>query len=495
MNPVNSSKAASYSHRRTKIVATIGPASRSPEMIKALILAGANVFRLNFSHGSPDDHLQVLNTIRAVSSEINVPVGVLQDLSGPKIRITNIEGNFAPVADHATIELCYAGNGPGEKPLTSSSKIYVETVNPVQTLKPGQKVLLADGIIELRAVEVHENSVTCAIAKGGRLRSRVGIAFPDSNVNLPATTEKDMLDFKWGIDNKVDFVAVSFVQNATDLLRLRAVMYAHDSNIQLIAKIERRTALENIDEILDACDGLMVARGDLGLELPLEQVPLIQKSLIEKANYSGLPVIVATQMLQSMVTSLRPTRAEATDVAFAVLTGADAVMLSEETTIGEHPVECVEYLGKIAGEAEQSLFIGEDKLKMKETDELPIPDAVSYATCAAAIKVKASAIIACTATGNSARLVAKYRPFQPIFGVSSIEETLRRMTLVWGVKPVKTALASTLNDETENALYSVQKLSGLPDGAIAVITVGRSFRTPGSTNKLEIREMRSTRPA
>jgi len=471
--------------RKTKIIATVGPASRSQERVTQLIHAGVNLFRLNFSHGSHTEHSEVLATIRVTSDALGMPVGILQDLSGPKIRISLIEGDFAPILDDNLIELRFSD---GSK--SSSTCIYVEGVNPVKSLRPGHQVLLNDGVIALEAQEVRNDHVVCRIVKGGRIRSRVGIAFPDSNVDLPATTDKDLRDLDWGIEHDVDYVAISFVKNAQDVLLLRDVLSSRGKQIGIISKIERKTALDNIFEIIDVSDGLMVARGDLGLELPLEQLPMLQKRLIEQANYRGIPVIVATQMLQSMVTSIRPTRAEVSDIATAVMSGTDALMLSEETTIGEHPVACVEYLGKIAREAEQSFAFEEYKLRLRESDRATVPDAVAYAACAAAVKVSASAIVACTQTGNTARLVAKYRPQQPLYGASSSPATLRRMCLYWGVHPLLCIASSNHEDELISALSAVQQRERLADGSRAVITGGVSVGTPGATNVMEIRELR-----
>lgn len=468
-------------YRRTKIVATIGPASNTLERVKQLILAGANVFRLNFSHGSHEAHLASLNVIRQASDELGIPAAVLQDLSGPKIRISEVEGDYAHIADDATIALAPAC---GKK--SNTTTIYVETLNPIEILKPGETVLLADGIITLHAEEVRKDSVICRITKGGRIRSRVGIAFPDSNVSLPATTEKDLKDLDWGIEHKVDFVAISFVQNDQDILMLRKVIESKGGSIPIIAKIERRSALDNIEAILECTDGLMVARGDLGLELPLERVPRIQLELIEGANSRGIPVIVATQMLHSMITSLRPTRAEVSDIATAVMSGADAVMLSEETAIGEHPAECVRVLDRVAFEAEQTFQFDEFKFRLKHHDRAVVPEAVAYAACAAAVKINAQAIIACTETGTSARLVAKYRPQQPLYGLSGRPATLRRMCLYWGVVPIAGEAGNSHAEEVELALRTVQHRQNAPGGARAVITGGPVVKTPGSSSILEV---------
>ncbi|MEZ4754513.1 MAG: pyruvate kinase [Bdellovibrionota bacterium] len=472
------------SNRRTKIVATIGPASKSEETITKLINAGANLFRLNFSHGTHEDHLIVLKRIRKASEDLGITVAVLQDLSGPKLRISNVKDDVVELGDRSTVQLRKADGSE-----TSTEVIYSELLDPVEIVKPGHEILLSDGMICLKAEVVKKDYVECKIVKGGRLRSRAGIAFPDSNVNLPATTEKDLVDLDWGIEHEIDYVAISFVQSASDVERLRKIISQKKSNCRIISKIERKAALENIYEILDSSDGLMIARGDLGLEMPLEKVPMLQKNLIEQSNYRGVPVIVATQMLHSMVTSLRPTRAEVTDIANAVMSGADAIMLSEETAIGEHPAECVEMLDKIAVEAEKSFTFNEYKLRLRDSDTETVPDAVAYAACAAANKVNAGVIIACTETGTSARLVAKYRPQQPLYATAVKDVTLRRMSLYWGVIPISSAHTDTHHDEVEMAMAKVQELERFPNGTLAVVTGGLATRTPGSTSIMDIREL------
>lgn len=473
------------SYRKTKIIATVGPATRSPVMIQKLIEAGANVFRLNFSHGKYEEHLAILNTIREKSKELNTPVAILQDLAGPKIRISEVEGDFVTIEDRATIELRASD---GKK--STASCVYVEALSPSEVLQTGHQVLLSDGSIVLQAQDVDAQRVVCSIVKGGRLRSRVGIAFPDSQVDLPATTTKDMQDLEWGLKNEVDYVAISFVQNAQDVKRLREAIYKKKGKVGIVAKIERRKALENILEILEVSDGVMVARGDLGLELPLEQLPMVQRRLIELANARGVPVIVATQMLHSMINSVRPTRAEVSDIAAAVMSGADAVMLSEETAIGANPIDSVKYLGRIAREAERSFAFEEFKLRLREADQATVPDSVAYAACAAAVKVDAAAIIACTETGTSARLVAKYRPAQPLYGASRSETTLRRLCLFWGVLPISCSQTSDHTHEIETAMETVQLRENLPNGSRVVVTGGLAVGAPGSTSVLEIRELK-----
>lgn len=473
--------------RKTKIIATVGPASREIPKIRELIKAGVNVFRLNFSHGSHEEHSESLNRIRDVSRELGIAVAVLQDLAGPKIRITPVDEKLNILSDGAFVEVAF--NPAGQKYLSNNTIIFVEGVNPLESLKVNERVFLSDGIIELLATNVGKESVTCKIIKGGKLRSKVGIAFPDSMINLPAATEKDMKDYEWALDNEVDYVALSFVNSGDDIRALKEKAKNRNVKPGIIAKIERRSALFNFKDILSTANGIMVARGDLALELPPEQVPLVQRELIELTNNAGIPVIVATQMLSSMVTAIRPTRAEVSDVANAVMTGADAVMLSEESAIGDHPVKCVEFLDRITKESERSFAFEEYRFRLRESDRESVPDAIAYAACAAAVKIKASAIICCTESGNSARLLAKYRPNQPLYGAAVKESARNKMALLWGVIPIAYPSTASHHDELDAALEAVQKRENAPDGSLAVITSGLSVGQTGSTSIIEIRQM------
>ena len=472
--------------RKTKIVSTLGPASSSPEKIRDLIKAGVNVFRLNFSHGSYEDHGKLLQTVRAASAELEIPVAVLQDLSGPKIRITEVVGGSVDLVDGQTVKIKATTD---KTKMSDINCINVIGLDPAAFVVAGEQILLSDGYIDLRAEAVSNGEVSCRIIRGGNLRSKQGIAFPGTVINLPATTEKDLLDLKWGLANEVDYVAISFVQTPEDIKRVRAVAAEEGKTVRIISKIEMKTALKHIDDILAISDGVMVARGDLGVELPVEKVPLVQKELIEKANYLGIPVIVATQMMASMVKSIRPTRAEVTDVATAVMAGGDAVMLFEENAIGDHPVVGGQYLDRIAKEAETTFTFDEYKLRMRDADKATVPDAIAYAACAASIKVNASAIICCTETGYSARLVAKYRPQQPLYGLSSVPATVRSLALYWGILPMDLPRSKNHLNEVEIALSKVQLREKMPNGSIAVVTGGLSVATPGATSQLSIRTM------
>lgn len=468
--------------RQTKIIATVGPKSRSEDKIRALIEAGVNVFRLNFSHGTHKEHSETFEIIRRIAKELESPVAILQDLCGPKIRITNIEGDFATIPPNTSIELRHAtGNTQ-----STSEVIYVETTDPTKILTKGDRVFLADGMVELTCLEVTREYVKCVSVKGGRIRSKVGIAFPDSEVELPATTKKDFLDLEWGISHAVDFVAVSFVSNKADIEKVRKQINSANSNVQVIAKIERRTALENIQEIIEASDGIMVARGDLGIDLPLEKIPLIQKKLIEIGVSHNVPVIVATQMLHSMVNSIIPTRAEVSDITAAVLSGTDALMLSEETAIGDNPIECVEYLGKIALEAERSFKSEEHRAYLSGAAGSSIADAVALASCAASEKLSTSALIATSLSGKTAKLIAKYRPQVPLFGVSPDQATKRRMSLYWGVTPLSPIYKEENEDETVASLRAVQNIGGFKNDELAVITSGLKSSNDSSTCVMKI---------
>lgn len=455
--------------RKTKIVSTIGPASSSEEMIEKLIQAGVNVFRQNFSHGSYEEHEALFNKIRNISKKLQAPIAILQDLSGPKIRITELEEEGMPLL----VSGCEIDLAQSHTEKSSLKKLYVGAVNPAEILKDGDMVLLADGIIELKVIKISNNVVTCKTIRGGKLRSRVGIAFPDSELELPATTEKDMKDLAWGVEKGVDYVALSFVQTADDVKRVKDFIAAKNSNIKVISKIEFKKALKNIDDILNISDGIMVARGDLGLEIPMERVPIVQKELIVKANILGKPVIVATQMLHSMVTSIRPTRAESTDVANAILDGADAVMLSEETAIGNNPVEAVDFLHRVALEVEPHFRADAYFLEEHNLVEEKIQDAIAYSACAAADKVGAEAFVICSDSGITARLISKYRPAQMIFGVTATALTYRQMNLLFGVYPM---LVDELKDgesvPIEMAINKAKTLIQFEKGSLAVCTMG-----------------------
>lgn len=472
--------------RKTKIVATLGPSSCDKNTIKAMALAGMDVARLNFSHGDHETHLKTLQIVREVSEETGKTLAVFQDLCGPKVRISPIVGGEVKLEDNKTIELRYLTNNEEG----SLEALYIEAFDPVAVIKEGERALLADGRILLSAESVSKTGVKCRILAGGLLRSRSGIAVPESKLDLDPLTEKDLKDLSWAIENDLDYIALSFVQSTADIVKLKGLIEEGGKNIPVIAKIERAGCLDSISKIAEAADALMVARGDLGLELPLEKVPGAQSLVIDTANFRGTPVITATQLLQSMVNEVRPTRAEVSDVCTAVMDGTDAVMLSEETAVGKHPVTVIEVLDRILIEAERRLFLSDYQQPYKSADRNAVPDAICYAACGAADKIAAQAIVAGTQSGNTARLLSKYRPKQPLFGATSVKHVLARMALFWGVEPVYIPLKSnSADEEVEQALHAIRDKYGIKPGSRVVVTAGRMAKQSGATSMMEVREI------
>lgn len=479
--------------RKTKIVATLGPSSSSKETIKGLISTGVNVVRLNFSHGTHESHKEVYDNVREEAYAQGKHVAIFVDLCGPKVRIGPVEDGEITLVDGSEIELAYFDKSKNATE-GNAKKLYVEAFDPVVVLKPEQKALLADGRILLIAKETLSSSVRCTVVSGGTLRSRSGISVPDSTLDLPCLTEKDKVDLLWAIENKADYIALSFVGNARDVEDARKFMDARGVQIPIISKIERAGSLDEIASIVEASDAVMVARGDLGLELPLERVPAAQRFIIAEANLTGTPVITATQMLMSMVHEIRPTRAEVSDVYTAVRDGTDAVMLSDETAIGKHPIQAVSILSTILLEAEKEARLDPKSMSQKKAAKDKVADAVCYAASNAAAKVGAQAIIACTETGSTATLMAKYRPDATVFGATSAPRILPKMALLWGVEPLLIDLSdsSSMEDEVAQALLKARDTYGLKPGSRVVITVGLRTKKTGSTNVLEIREVPRT---
>jgi pyruvate kinase len=462
--------------RRTKIVATIGPATSSPEVLKQLIQAGATTLRLNFSHGTHDDHLANIRLIRQISFELNQPVGILQDLQGPKIRL----GKFA---DGSIV----VKNGD---PFTLTSKIIpgTQTISSVtydtlaEEVPVGATILLDDGKVEMivTAVDRNTHELHCQVVVGGPLSNSKGVNFPGVYLSIKALTDKDRLDLMFGLDQGVDWVALSFVRNPADILEIKELIANAGKETPVIAKIEKHEAIEQMEEILALCDGVMVARGDLGVELPAEQVPRMQKQLISTANRMGIPIITATQMLDSMVGNPRATRAEISDVANAILDGTDAVMLSNETAVGKYPIEAVETMAKIAIETEK------EKLSRRwEDNKRSIPNAISEAVGNIAEQLGAAAIVTFTKTGATARSVSKFRPSKPILAVTPHVDVARRLQLVWGVRPMLLLDLPNVNDNFQAAIEMAQRNDLLHEGDLVVITSGTQG-VAGSTDLVKV---------
>jgi len=465
---------------RTKIVCTIGPASQSPKLLEKLIRAGMNVARLNFSHGTQPAHQKVINAVRQIAAKLNKPVAILQDLAGPKIRVGQIKTGEIILKPGARFILT-TRLVPGDE-----KEVSVNYSRLPQDVRPGDSLLLSDGALELKVEEASQKDIQCKVVVGGPLSSFKGVNLPTGSVKIPSLTDKDKSDLAFGIENEVDYVALSFVRSAEDVRTARRFMKRKKCSIPIIAKIEKHEALANIDEIISEVDGVMIARGDLGVETPLEKVPHVQKVLIRKTNQAGKPVITATQMLRSMVENPRPTRAEVADVANAILDGTDAVMLSEETAVGKYPVEAVSMMARIAEDAELSIPSDVWMLWQEPGSERPVPEAVSFAACSLAECIDAASIITFTHSGSTARLVAKYRPKRPILAPTPLVETYRRLSLIWGVVPV---LGEDIKntDEVIGQAFKLALESGLfKRGQKVVITAGVPVGVPGTTNFIKV---------
>jgi len=466
--------------RRTKIVCTIGPACERVEVLEKMMLAGMNVARFNFSHGSHEDHARRLAATRKAAGNVGKNIATLLDTRGPEIRIGLLERE--PVRLEPGAEICLTTEN-----VKGNEKILPVTYRGLPgNVKRGDRILLADGLIAMRVKYTEESRVYCTVENGGELTSRKGINLPGVDVDLPAVTEQDVLDIKFGIKNNFDYVAVSFVRCSGDVLAVRKIIEDNNGHMDIIAKIENRQAVDRLDEIIEVSDGIMVARGDLGVEIQPEDVPLIQKTIIEKCNQAGKPVITATQMLESMINQPRPTRAEASDVANAILDGTDAIMLSGETAAGEYPVEAVETMSRIANRAESAIKY-EELLRNKRRElSKTVTDAISHATVSTALDLEAAAIISSTESGYTAKMVSKYRPKAPIIAVTPHARVLRKLALVWGVQPLLVGRTED-TDSMISAAVEISLAAGLiKAGDLIVITAGVPVGVHGTTNLLKV---------
>ena len=468
---------------KTKIVCTIGPASRSGSVLRRLIAAGMDVARLNFSHGTHEEHLAVLKRVRRLSERTGQPVAVLQDLSGAKIRLGEIENGECAVERNGRLILTT------RKIVGDGKRISVNHRRLPQKVKRGDPILINDGAVRLRVVEVERHEILCKVLVGGTLGSRKGVNLPKTALGLPALTTKDRRDLRFGIAHDVDFVALSFVRTASDVKRLRKMISAAGKNIPIITKIESRFALDNLEGIVKEADGVMVARGDLGVETDLESVPLAQKRIIRLCNRMGKPVITATQMLESMVMNPTPTRAEVTDVANAILDGTDAVMLSGETAVGKHALKAVQIMSRIAMKTEEGLPAVEPGKIVTPAGESEVPDAIAHAAATMALDIGVRAIVACTISGGTAGLIARYRPRVPILATSPAPKTVSRLCLTWGVFPVLVKEFDRPDEAVSAAVHAFLSRRLLRKGDRVVAVAGISPGTPGGANLLRVLEV------
>lgn len=456
-----------HSQKRTKIVATVGPACDTYDKLLALVKAGVNVFRLNFSHGAYDSKLQIIEYIREINKKEPYNIAILGDLQGPKLRVGDLEGGSLELKEGDEIILTT------EKIVGTKSKIYVSYQNLATDVKPGERIFFDDGKMEVELKEVlNDKEVLIRVSLGGTLLPKKGVNLPDSELTMPSLTEKDIADLEFIIDNDLDWVALSFVRKAVDITELKKRIKAKNSKIKVIAKIEMPEALKNIRDIIVESDGIMVARGDLGVEVPVEQVPIIQKEIIRKCMHRAKPVIVATQMMESMIDRTKPNRSEVTDVANAVLEGADAVMLSGETAMGNYPTMVVEMMSKIITEVEKTVYDynRDDILKPQPHSPSFLSDAICYLACKLAQDTNANALIGMTQSGYTGFMLSSYRPKSPLYIFSKERSLINQLSLSWGVRAIYYAEENSLDDIIYDQIEILKQRGFLVTGDVVVNT-------------------------
>lgn len=467
---------------RTKIVCTIGPSSESEEVLEQLVNEGMSVARLNFSHGSIPEHKIKIDRIKKVREKLQRPVAIMFDTKGPEIRLGNLKDDMEPYL-----------NVDDEYILTTKDLIGDEKIASItykelpKDIKKGDSILIDDGLIELKVESVTGDEIHTKVVNGGFIKSKKGVNVPNVKLRLPSLTEKDVADLKFGVKEDIDFVAASFVRTKEDVLNIRSVLESEGMyNIQIISKIENKEGLENIDDIIEVSDGIMVARGDLGVEIPTEEVPIVQKEIIKKCNLKGKPVITATQMLDSMIRNPRPTRAEANDVANAVLDGSDAIMLSGETASGAYPVESVKTMAKIARAMEESIDYDEllrEKILMNDRN---ITNSIGKSTCQIAADINADAIITATTSGGTSRAIAKFRPKNQIIAVTTDEKVRRQLSLTWGVEALLSEKIFSTDEVIANAVEISKAHGYVKSSDTVVLTAGVPVGLAGSTNLIKV---------
>lgn len=468
--------------KKTKIVCTIGPASESEEMLEKLMLAGMNVCRLNFSHGSHDEHQQRIDRIKAVREKLGLPVAIMLDTKGPEIRLGDFKDGIINLSTGDRFTLTTRDI------LGDQSIISITYKGLPNDVKPGDRILIDDGLVELSVLEVIDGTdILCEVLNNGELKNHKGVNAPNIKTSLPAITEKDKSDILFGIRNDIDYIAGSFIRKSDDVNEIRKILEENDGEfIDIISKIENQEGIDNMDEIIKVSDGIMVARGDLGVEVPTEEMPIIQKDLIEKCYLAGKPVITATQMLDSMIRNPRPTRAEVTDVANAIIDGTSAIMLSGETAAGKYPLEAVQTMNKIAKRIEQSLDykkIFREKLAIQEQTTT---DAVTKSAVVVAQDLEAKAVVAATSSGYTARAVSKFRPETMIIAVTPSDRVRRKLALSWGVESAQAPYFDTTDELIDGSLNAAVDAQLLKEGDLAVVIAGIPVGLSGATNLIKV---------
>ena len=469
--------------RKTKIICTIGPASESEERLRELMLAGMNVARFNFSHGSHEEHKAKFDRVIKVSSELKLPVATLLDTKGPEIRLKDIEGGKTELVSGQKFILTT------EEILGNNEKVTITYKGLKDDINVGTTILIDDGLIEMVVDEINETDIICSVVNGGPISNHKGVNIPGAALSMPYISDVDRSDIMFGCDMDFDFLAASFVRCKEDILEVRKIIEEHGSHMKIIAKIENTQGIRNLDEILEAADGIMVARGDMGVEIPMEEVPIVQKQMIKKAEALGKHVITATQMLESMIKNPRPTRSEATDIANAIYDGTTAIMLSGESAAGLYPVEAVKTMAKIAERTEEDIDYNSRLRRRKDIDDIDTTTAISHATCTTAMDLKAAAIVTVTISGFTAGMIARYKPSCPIIACSVSPRTCRQLNLAWGVTPIWIARESTAEDLFDEAVHAAEKEGYIKKGDKVVLTAGVPLGVSGRTNMIRVVEV------
>lgn len=467
--------------RKTKIVCTLGPSTDKGDVLRQLMQEGMNVARFNFSHGSHEEQKARLDKLVALREELDLPVAALLDTKGPEIRLKELKGGKAELKEGQLFTLAL-GDFVGD-----ASRVAITYEDLHNDVKAGDRILIDDGLIEMKVVRLDGTDIVCEVINGGMISNKKGVNVPNVELSMPFISETDYSDIVFGIENGFDFIAASFTRTADDILQIRKILEEHDcKSVNIIAKIENKQGVGNIDDIIRVSDGIMVARGDMGVEIPMEDVPVIQKILIEKVYKAGKQVITATQMLDSMMKHPRPTRAEATDVANAVYDGTSAIMLSGETAAGDYPVEALQTMVKIASRTEQDINYMSRLKKRSILTNPDITNAIAHATCTTAMDLNASAIITVSNSGRTARMVSKYRPACPIIGCSVNKDVCRKMSLSWGVTPLLVELKHNSDELFDHAVDKAEEMGLIKQGEIVVLTAGVPLGISGTTNMIKV---------
>ena len=467
--------------RKTKIVCTLGPSTDKGDVLRQLMQEGMNVARFNFSHGSHEEQKARLDKLVALREELDLPVAALLDTKGPEIRLKELKGGKAELKEGQLFTLAL-GDFVGD-----ASRVAITYEDLHNDVKAGDRILIDDGLIEMKVVRLDGTDIVCEVINGGMISNKKGVNVPNVELSMPFISETDYSDIVFGIENGFDFIAASFTRTADDILQIRKILEEHDcKSVNIIAKIENKQGVDNIDDIIRVSDGIMVARGDMGVEIPMEDVPVIQKILIEKVYKAGKQVITATQMLDSMMKHPRPTRAEATDVANAVYDGTSAIMLSGETAAGDYPVEALQTMVKIASRTEQDINYMSRLKKRSILTNPDITNAIAHATCTTAMDLNASAIITVSNSGRTARMVSKYRPACPIIGCSVNKDVCRKMSLSWGVTPLLVELKHNSDELFDHAVDKAEEMGLIKQGEIVVLTAGVPLGISGTTNMIKV---------